>query len=167
MWFAFDPLRLNIMADITINADGSVSTETAPVTQAGNVYTLTSDVTGNIAVNRNNSVLDGNGYSVGSISLNDVTNVTAKNFTIAGGTELLSNAGIGILLSNTSNVIVANNTIEGVWSIYELNGVSYAGIDVEGGGSNIFTGNNLANNAIGIYFSETENNLVVGNNITG
>jgi parallel beta-helix repeat protein len=157
--------------NITINADGSVSPSTAPIQQTGNNYTLTSDVDGRITVNRNNVILDGNGYTLfsegytafGELSLNEVSNVTVKNFIIPYNNEQT----IGISLTDTSNVIVANNTITGFESVQAWNGGSYTGIDVEGGDSNIITGNKLMYNLYGIGFSDTSYNQVVGNNIVG
>ena len=58
------PVKAQYQGDITINADGSVTPSTAPIQQAGNVYTLTSNVNGSITVERNNMILDGNGYTV-------------------------------------------------------------------------------------------------------
>ena len=159
---------------ITINANGSVTPSTAPVKHVGDTYTLTNSVTvtasnmgGTITVLRNNTILDGSGYSVGELSVNNVSNVTVKNF-IATNYAYNSQAFSfnGITLNNSSNIIVANNTVTGALAVYEFDGSSYAGIYVDGGGSNIFTGNNIANNEYGIYFSETENNLIIGNSIT-
>jgi parallel beta-helix repeat protein len=73
----------------------------------------------------------------------------------------------GIELSYTSNVIVADNTIVDVGSLLAMNGVLYAGIYVEGGSSNIITGNNVERCMNGMAFDDTSYNLIVGNNITG
>ena len=68
---------------------------------------------------------------------------------------------------HTSNATIINNTIT-VTGAGFLNCECWetAGIYVEGGGSNIVTENNLVNNDNAIYFDHTENNLIVGNNIT-
>jgi parallel beta-helix repeat protein len=140
--------------------------------QTGSTYTLTGDLDGSIVVNRNNVSLDGNEYSIsGGLSLNEISNITVKNFVIRGG-EVLLGAGlgislndIGISLNGASNVIVTNNTISGFWSIQELNGLALFGVAVKGGGSNIITENTLVNNNIGLYFSDSQNNLIIGNNI--
>jgi parallel beta-helix repeat protein len=159
------PIKAQYQGNIAINADGSITPSVAPIQQVGNIYTLTSDVTGSITVNGNNMVLDGNGHTiiyggsgpgnVSTLSLNDVSNVTVENLTVTGSV-------FGIQLLSTSNVIVANNTITGTGYLpFE----STAGIYVSGGGSNIITGNNLQNNQCGMDFYETENNLIVGNTI--
>jgi parallel beta-helix repeat protein len=71
----------------------------------------------------------------------------------------------GITLKDSSNVTVANNTIEEIRGVYELVGGVYVGICLEGGGSNTIVGNNLYNNEYSVYISGTENNLIVENNI--
>ncbi len=155
--------------DITINADGSVSPSYSPIQQTGNVYTLTSDVQGHITVNRNNTILNGDGHTLSStnyapfgLQLNDVSNVTVKNFIITGGEN---GVNFGISLTDTSNATVANNTIKDIGSLLAMNAIEYVGINVEGGSSNNITGNNLVNNIAGMDFSGTENNLIDGNNI--
>jgi parallel beta-helix repeat protein len=160
------PIKAEYQGNITINADGSISPSTAPIQQTGNTYTLTSDVKGSIIVNRNNIVLDGNGYTViygrsgpgkvSALSLNDVSNVTVKDFTITGG-------WFGIAFYGT-NCIIANNTVTGTGNgIYSIDAAT-AAIGITGD-SNIIAGNYLANNYGGIVFYEGENNLVVGNTI--
>ena len=78
---------------------------------------------------------------------------------------IVSGSAYGIELIFMSNATVTNNTItetgNGVLSLDE----STAGIDIEGGDSNIITGNTLSNNYVGMSFLETDNNLIVGNNI--
>jgi len=73
----------------------------------------------------------------------------------------------GISLTNTTNVIVTNNTITGFESIEAWNVGSYFGIGVESGASNTIAGNNLTYNLKGIFLSNTADNKVVGNNIVG
>jgi parallel beta-helix repeat protein len=160
------PITAQSQNDITINADGTVTPSTAPIQQAGNTYTLTSKkIVGNIEVRRNNAVIDGNASKLlGGLSLYGVLNVTVKNFIILAEFD---KSTVGISLADTSNVLVANNTITGFESVEAWNGGLYSGIDVEGGGSNIIAGNNLMYNLIGISLSNTSFNQIVGNNITG
>ena len=137
------PVKAQYQGDVTINADGSINPSNAPISRNGTVYTLTINVQ-KITVQRSNMTLNANGHTVtvpginfgGGINLNDVSNVTVKNFNITG-------SQFGIAVSGTSNVI-ANNTITGTgcgllsWD----DDVESAGIYVEGGGSNVITGNN-------------------------
>jgi len=164
--FCVRPVKAQYQGDITVNADGSVSPLTAPINQTGNIYTLTSGVDGSISISRNNAVFDGQGYTLlGELSLNDVSNVTVKNFITGYGG--LQTEQVGIYLTETSNAVVANNTVTGMGSILAMNAEGlYAGIYVDDGGSNVITGNILLNDMDGMDFYNTENNLIVGNSIT-
>ena len=161
------PVRAQYQGDITINADGSVTPSTAPIQKVGNLYTLTSDVEGSITINGNNLVFNGNGHTVTptligpsntcGLSLNNVSNDTVKNLTAEGGIW-------GIVVGGFSNVI-ANNTITETGNGLQALDEPTAGVQVGGGGSNIITGNSLQNNYDGMSFTETENNLIVGNTV--
>jgi parallel beta-helix repeat protein len=154
---------------IIIGADGSVSPSTAPLKQAGNVYSLTEDVKGKIIVNNNNLVLDGKNHTLTppsisdyGISLDGVSNVTVTRFKITGG-------AIGIEINGTLNT-VANNTIK-----YTDNGIyaieyPTAAIALHDASSNIITMNNLENNTVGIilvsyHSGQCRNNLIFENNV--
>jgi parallel beta-helix repeat protein len=166
----FQPVKAQYQGNITINANGSITPTSAPITVSGNIYNFTSNIDGTITVKRSNIELDGNGFNVSDgLTLTDVSNITANGFVILYGwnnTHFDNNGNIdGILLSDASNVVIANNTISGFWNIYELNGVGYIGIDVEGGNSNFITGNQVLNDAVGMYFDNTQHNLIINNNI--
>jgi hypothetical protein len=160
------PIKAQYQGNIAINADGSITPSTAPIQQTGNTYTLTSDVDGDMAVEANNIVLDGKGYTlIGEVSLAQVSNVTIKNFIITETAEQLQGSTIGIALNNTRKVTVANNTIIGIASVLAWNWI-YAGIYVVGGNSNTIIQNNLMYNLDGMEFINTSYNLIVQNNIT-
>jgi parallel beta-helix repeat protein len=158
------PVNAQPEGNITINADGSVTPSTALIHRTGDTYTVTgnlnntaSNIGGDIIVQRNNTVLDGNGHCVGKISLSNVSNVIVKNFIITIAVyKFLPGGYNGITLLDSSVVTVANNTITYLRGIYQLVGDVYAGIYVEGGSSNIIIGNNLVNNEYGMYFSGTK-----------
>jgi parallel beta-helix repeat protein len=154
--------------NIIIKADGSISPSTAPIKQTGNIYALTSDMHGDIALEANNIVLDGKGYALlGEVSVAQVSNVTVKNFIITETAKQLQGPTVGILLNETSNVLVTNNTITGIESILAWNWGPYAGIYVAGGTSNTISQNNLVHDLDGMVFIKTSNNLVTENNVTG
>lgn len=139
---------------------------------------LTSDVMGSITVERSNIIFDGGGHAIiggpteigiggliiGSLptaptaGISYLSNVTVKNFRIMGSV-------IGISLWQTSEVTVANNSISGTGNGILALDQPTAGINVEGGGSNIIMGNNLTNNNNGMRFFQTENNLIIENSI--
>jgi len=165
------PVKSQSYITITIDADGSVTPVSVPIEQRGNTYTLTDSIYGQILVNRNNIVIDGNANVLrGGLLLNKVSNVTVKNFVVAGGYHFSgSPKGLtaGIYLSGTSNVRVTNNTIERVYDFvatfayYE----PVAAIIVIGGHSNNISQNNLVANFRGMELRNTEYNLITENTI--
>ena len=175
---------------VYINSDGSVSPSDAPISSLDNVtYTLTGNMSyltyEGIVVERNNIVIDGNGYTVqgrgseyGSIyatygiGLTGVSNVTIKNtnvdafgcginatssnyITFTGNNVSDNDAGIGLFTS--SNDTVSGNTVRNnVWGIYLI------------ASSNVsIFGNNVTINDNGIFFVRSSNDTVSGNNVTG
>jgi parallel beta-helix repeat protein len=167
------PIKAQYQGNITINTDGSITPISVPIVPSGNTYNLTSNIDGSITVKRSNIVLNGNGFSLSNgLLLYEVSNITVNGFVITGN-QFGANVGYpadgcaedGILLSNTSNVMIVNNTIFGIWSPWELNGEAFNGIDVEGGNSNVITGNLVLNDATGMFFAHTQNNLIINNNI--
>jgi parallel beta-helix repeat protein len=167
------PVKAEDSGTITIGADGSVNPSISSIQQSSNTYFLTTDIAGNITVQKSNIVLDGNGYKADSVAIGlDITtgisNVTVKNFIIDGTSGFTYNPGhfnfFGILLYNGSNVLLTNNSIintnhPGVY-------VSTVGINIVGGGSNKVIGNNVENNSDGLSFSDTQDNVVTENNVT-
>jgi parallel beta-helix repeat protein len=153
-------------AIITINPDGSITPSSAPIQQSGDTYTLTNEVIGNIKVNKSDCVLDGKGHTItfsGSgpgtpitISVNDVANVTIKNFIINTG-------WFGIAIYG-SHCLIDNNTITNTGNgIYEIDS-STSAIKVAGD-YNVISGNYLTNNFNGLWFYQAKNNTVIGNTI--
>jgi parallel beta-helix repeat protein len=160
------PVKAEDSGTITIGADGTVEPADAPIQRVGDTYTLTGDV-GGIGVQRSNIILDGNGHTVSgsipsaTVSLaGGVKEVTVTNLVIKGG-------GLGISLDRCSNVTVSGNTITGTYvPIPQMQ--ETGGIYVWGGGSNVISGNHIADNLGGIYIGyNSEHNVIVDNNITG
>jgi parallel beta-helix repeat protein len=126
---------------IHIRADGSIDPPTAPISTLDNVtYTLTGNITSSedgISVERNNVIIDGDGYTVqGSGIYHDFR---------------------GIVLDGRSNVTIKNTRITtftyGIWFQYYSSNIG-------------IYGNNIDNNAQGIYLPFSSNNRIIGNNIT-
>ncbi|MGA2386347.1 MAG: right-handed parallel beta-helix repeat-containing protein [Candidatus Bathyarchaeia archaeon] len=173
--FLDQPVKAQAQINITISPNGSLSPLTAPVKQTGDIYELTRNLEGTITIERNNTVLNGNGYDVyGECEVNDfnyvfvtppvgssiISNVTIENLTVFGS---YTGCLIGIELSDAAHSKVINDTVAGVTSLLAMNGEFYCGVDVEGGGSNVISGNTLLNDLTGTSFSETQHNLVVDN----
>lgn len=152
------------LESITIKADGSIDPPTAPIANTGNNYKLTQNISGNITIQRNNAVLDGEGNTIryekhGSfaLALNKVNNVTVRNLTVIG------NQGINLLDSNNS--LIENTSIYA----YRI-GESSGGHGIGAFGScygNRIVGNTVTNNyTYGIIFQSyfrLYDNTVTGN----
>ena len=140
---------------ITINSDGSIAPSTAPIQRDGHSYMLTSDISESIVIQRNNTVLDGKGYSIQGdgtgqgISLYNVENITIKNTRI---TEFSR----GIHLGHSSKNTITNNT---------LTNNTYGIL------ANRSPETTIANNVIqdnkwdGIFITASPNSLIINNNV--
>ncbi|MEM1522920.1 MAG: NosD domain-containing protein [Thermofilaceae archaeon] len=140
---------------IYIKADGSIEPASAPITTRDRgTYTLTDNIqTEGIVIERDNIVLDGNGYTVTGqgrgygIRLENRRNVIVRNLKIEKFND-------GIRLKNSRNITITGNTIaNNMWSgiyLYESSG-------------NTITGNTLSNNGEGIYLSFSDGNRITGN----
>ena len=155
---------------ITINGDGSVSPSTAPILRTGNIYALTSDLSGTILISANDLIINGEGHVVNvpplfgdGITLNSVSNVTIANFSISGG-------AIGITVTGTSNTIT-NNSISGTDNgIYSIDEPTSA-IALNDASLNKIIGNNLASNTVGLALTswnpgKCNSNQIIGNSFT-
>ena len=99
-----------------IRSDGNVDPSTAPISREGNVYTFTDDIVGyTIAVERDNIVLDGNGYTLkgnGSstgIFIKNRNDIVVKNMKISGfnyGIWLFAEDLFSILRSRQNDILM-------------------------------------------------------------
>ncbi|UCE29730.1 MAG: right-handed parallel beta-helix repeat-containing protein, partial [Candidatus Bathyarchaeota archaeon] len=149
-----------------IRADGSVDPPTTRILNVGNVYyTFTADIHGSIVIERDNIVIDGNGYTLQGtgaypykdkgIDLSERTNATVKNTQIK---NFWRGIQLGRYSSGSFNNSISGNNItnnyEGIWFVSVSN-------------YNSISGNNIANNDYGIRLDFSSNyNSISGNNIT-
>jgi parallel beta-helix repeat protein len=130
---------------VTISSDGSVSPSSAPISSVDNVtYTFTGNMSYpsyyGIIVERNNVIVDGDGYTVQG-----------------NGNETVRDFSAGFDLTDTSNVTIENANIEDFVN----------GIYLSGSNNSIIIGTNAtANYDNGIYLDNSSNNVVSGNNVT-
>jgi len=152
---------INPDTKIYIKSDGSIESTTANISTSDNfVYIFTGNNSGRIIIERDNIVLNGNGYflegtSSFGIALFQRHNVTIANLTISG----FQTAGIGIE-SSTHNLISGNNILSSTNEGIRL---------YSGASNNTITENNIKFNQYmaGIhFFSGATNNLVSSNTIT-
>jgi parallel beta-helix repeat protein len=142
---------------IYIRSDGGITPPSAPISQNGNVYTLTGDINNSVLdIKRSNAMIDGAGFSLPSygyeeaILLTGVTNVTVTNFNITG-------RNIAIHLNASSyNTIVGNSIVDassyGIWLSDRSDG-------------NEISGNSIERCYYGIYIGNSRNNVVRNNSI--
>jgi len=179
---------------IRIMADGSVDPPTASIERDGDVYALTDDIYGSIALLKGDIVVDGAGYAlhgtgngtgIDVTALSSFLNLTIKNMRIKGfatGIELACfSEGIiygntitencrGIRVSGRGQFSSFNNVISGNTVTNNENGIIIEGYSV----GNIVSGNTIAdnsNNGIALVtwmplHSPTEENTISGNMIT-
>jgi parallel beta-helix repeat protein len=154
---------------ININADGSIYPQTTPILRNGNIYKLTDNISGSVAVHKSNIVIDGAGYALngnggtgidltGNLteypSIYEIRNVTIENLGIVNFNYSINARGSS---QNTFyNDYIANTTSDvhgGVllyWNAGGNNithctiiGTPYA-IGIELSSGNTITGNNLS-----------------------
>jgi parallel beta-helix repeat protein len=157
---AFNIQPAKASGTIYIRADGSVEGTDKIVTADNITYTFIGDVADSIVVERNNTIIDGNGYTVqwteypyGNIGLylSGRNNVTIKNVSITGFEN-------GIYLDSSSGNIIANNTI--------TNSEEPA-VNLRNSSGNMIIGNNITGNRVwGVLLKEnSSDNTIISNNV--
>ena len=179
--FRFNVHQVRASSTIYIRADGSIDPPTANITTSDNItYIFTGNNYDDIVVERNNTTVDGKGYTLegaGSGSgfrLAYVTNVIIKDTNIKG----FSN-GV-YLLNSSNNTLIGNNLttnrLMGIYLKYSSNNTiyrnwvnstdTYDGIYLQDSSNhNSVFGNNLTNNRAGIHICKSSNNSISGNHI--
>lgn len=109
-----------------IKSDGNVDPETAPIRRNGNLYTFTENIFGyTVAVERDNIVLDGNGYTLKGkgnstgLFLKNVNGITVKNMEISGfqyGIWLFAEDFMS--MKSSSNSLLNNLVTDNIYGIY-------------------------------------------------
>ena len=163
----FDVQPIKATGTVYIRADGSVE-GTDKIQRVGDVYAFTDNIYDEIVVEKDDIVVDGNGYTLQGtetgtgIDLSDRSNVTIENMEING-------FSFGIYLSDSFNISISGNNITNnyygirVWSAMLLplqDGPSFASNYIR------FSGNNIANNYYGIWLWKSSSNSIFGNDIT-
>jgi parallel beta-helix repeat protein len=168
---------------IYIRADGSIDPPTAQISTLDNVtYIFTDNINDSIVVERNNIIIDGNGYTLqgtgvpysAGLSLNDRRNVTIREMEvktfdygisllncssiIISGNNITNNNWFGLLLHYSSRNIISGNNItdnnnDGVCLWIECN-------------SNIVSGNNMKSNFYGVEIDSSSENTILENDMT-
>lgn len=137
----------------------------APIQQEGNVFTLTGDVD-SLTFMSDNSVLDGNGYTVTGENCSTfavaiaASHITVKNLVVSNGAE------VGISVGGY-NCTVTNCIVTGI-TVREPRSTQTAAIFIWAGDNHTITGNQIKFNSVGIagYYS-SKNMVFANNNVTG
>jgi len=141
---------------IYIRPDGSVDPPTAPIEQDGPIYTFTDNIYESIAVERDNVIIDGDGYSLqgtGSgcgLDLSNRNNVTIKKIHI-------NSFDYGIRLHSSSRNNIAEN---------EITNINHYGVELHYSDGNNITDNNIASVyyfGIGLHYSD--DNIIADNDL--
>jgi parallel beta-helix repeat protein len=148
---AFNIQPAEASGTIYIRADGSVDPSTAPISSLDNVtYTFADDINDSIVVERSNTVIDGDGYTLQGIgsgngfSLSNLNNVAIKNARIEGFET-------AVTVSHSSEITIKSNNVKN----------NRWGIAVYFSSNNSVYWNNVTNNsAMGIdCFNSTSTNV--------
>jgi parallel beta-helix repeat protein len=171
--FNFQPVKAS-GGTIYIRADGSIDPPDAPITTFDNVtYTFTGNILDEIAVERDNIVVDGAAFDSKGISISGRNNVTIKNTNIRdftygiyldessnynniSGNNITANYNYGIRLDYSSNNSVSGNNITGN---------NYYGIGLYYSSNNSVSGNTFVND--GLVVSDSYGNVVTDNLVNG
>jgi hypothetical protein len=170
LMLAFNIRLVKAQGVIYIRPDGSVE-GTDKIQRDGNTYTFTDNIYDSIVVERNNTVIDGNGYTLqgpgasvytDGINIYRTSNVTIKNMTITNWSSGVG-VGSGAYAPQSTHNTISRNNITG-------NGL---GIGIGSYGSNnTISDNSIKNNSWGGIrvgaspFSWAKYNTVSRNNIT-
>ncbi|MDH5448875.1 MAG: right-handed parallel beta-helix repeat-containing protein [Candidatus Bathyarchaeota archaeon] len=165
---------------IYIKPDGSIEGTDKIVSMDSITYTFTSDINASIVVQRSDIIIAGNGYTLSDFvsgnlvgfNLTSVSNVTIRNVNVAG-------FGYGIYLqSSILNIILENNITFNEGNIYLENSSDNTitdntitdgaeAIQLRASSNNTISGNRMSDNYIGVWFRfNSAKNVISGNNIT-
>lgn len=184
---AFDIQPVRATGTIYIRADGTVDPPTAPISSVDNVtYTFTGNIYEPIVVERDNIIVDGNGYTLQGAEADSGFSLVADNVTIrktsvqkfrfgiaiSSGCTIINNVITynvkwGIYLGGSNNKIISNRIAS---TGLNLGGYDIVGIYLGYGSDN----NTIADNHIekngwtgsGILLYHSSDNTITGNNIT-
>jgi hypothetical protein len=167
---------------ININGDGSITPDTGLISQNGNTYTLTANITNyQVLIKRNNIVFDGAGHSINVTSYNvydengkinytanfesdgisligyPITNVTVKNIEIISSVRAIYT--FNCFDCYIANVVTNQRTIE----LHESNNNTITNcsirVSIASGSRNIFFKNNIS----AIFVGSSENIFYLNN----
>ena len=155
---------------VFIKPDGTIDPSSAPIQRNGETFTLTSDSSSQIIVERDGIVLDGAGYALNGNGEGVGINMTCSNVIVQNINIDHWAAGVlGVFDNNT----VQNCQVTYCDSAFKIYAPYYVIIsnDIEhnnegirlGDTLNFIAGNKIVNNQVGIYIFTPENEIVQNN----
>jgi len=152
---------------IYIRSDGSIEPPTASIQQHGYLYTLLDDIYGCLIIERDNIIVDGQGFTLKGNSDFKSKGVTIEGRSIWLGysdnnivfnNNITQNYGRSIMLDHSSHNFINNNRIieNGCDAIVVCNANH----------NRVFKNQIKENNGRGIWLGYSDNNIVFNNNIT-
>jgi parallel beta-helix repeat protein len=140
---------------VYIRSDGSIDPPGTPIQQDGNTYTLLSDISASIIVEKSNIIIDGAGHTLqgsgadNGMDLSSLTGITVKN-------TIISAFDYGIYVASSNQITVSGNTLIG----------NNGGIWLKESTNNLVKGNLIKANLLdGIYLWSSSNNTISQNNV--
>lgn len=146
---------------IYIKPDGSVEPIGTSILVKDNMtYTFTNNIEGSLVIQRDNIMIDGNGYNLTGtadfftygLTLIGRNNVTIKNIAI-------SLFDLGLNITGSSRITIVRNNIS--QNLHECIRFGMSSND------STVAGNNIEDTSVGIIVTNSNNNSIVGNCITG
>ncbi len=168
---------------IRITQDGFVDPPGAGIVRNGDLYTLTENLLGTVEIEKDDIIIDGNGYDLNptylsygladGVHLFDRHNVTIQNLTV-------SESSSGVFVASSTGIVLRQNTLSqngnGIrilsssgcnFSGNTLNENTGNGVVLENSSNNILSRNTLCENSYGINLeSSSDYNTIERNNIS-
>ena len=140
-----------VIADvqITIDADGTISSIESGIQNQSSIYLFTQDIDGSLNVLKDNIIIDGKGYKLvnGGIQLKNRKNVTIQNIVIEEKN--------GLYIDSCNDILIINNTF---LHVYRLSGVHcFHSWKIE------VKNNTFENSLKGIYFNNITLSKIIEN----
>ncbi len=151
------------LPEIIINSNGTVTPETGYIHRAGNVYTLTTNITQeySVQIERSNIVFDGAGHTI---------DVAVPGIFEVDGCKNGMYEDVGITLAGVNNVIVKNVSVSSnnIYTIYLHGSSNCQIIGVTTNKLVRISGsfNNITESNVGIAIFDGSSNLITRNNIS-
>lgn len=153
---------------IYIRPDGSISPQSAPISRAGNVYTLTDHITSQVVIECNGIVFNGAGYSIKGDGWGVGLNLTCMNVEVKAVRLDGWQAGVlGVFNNNTIKDCMITGCADAFKiyaQYYVIVGNTVANNDeavrVGMGGLNFIAHNYFVNNKIGFALYDSDNAII-------